>query len=90
MSPTQRTAAQRFNRSIRTLENLLAKSDVAPSLWQGLIQHLNDDHRTILEASHRLVQHIAGDQESESVIDTSFNHPGLGARVNVLRRVTTE
>lgn len=40
----------------------------------------------IRDAAVDLIEHIAGGQCSESEIDKAFAHPGLGERVNRLRR----
>ena len=45
-----------------------------------------EDQQQIRDAAMELIQHLAGDQCAEEVIDQSFNHPGLGERVNRLRK----
>ena len=43
-------------------------------------------HSQILPAAADLIEHLAGDQWAEEEIDKAFDHPGLGTRVNALRR----
>ena len=81
---------ERFSRALHDLELSLADYDLHPRNYKLVMDYLKASHQDVHDKALALIEHLAGEQQDEETIDVSFNLPGLGNKINQLRRAIGE